>query len=213
VAVRFEDFTLDSETRRLLRDGEELRVSPKALDFLLVLVTNRARAMSKSELHAHLWPDTFVLESNLASLAAEIRRALEDSAREPRYLRTVSRFGYWFIGAVADDAGSHVESHQATCWVILEARQIALQNGEHVIGRAPDASIWLDTPGVSRRHARLSLNGSNVMLEDLGSKNGTFVRDRRVTAPLPLKDGDQIRCATVLLTVRIPARAVPAETV
>ena len=56
--------------------------------------------MSKSELHQHLWPSTHVLDTNLASLIAEIRHTLGDSADSPRYVRTVHRFGYWFIAGV-----------------------------------------------------------------------------------------------------------------
>ena len=169
--------------------------------------------MTKAELQAYLWPDTFVLESNLASLAAEIRRVLADSASQPRYLRTVSRFGYWFVASVTDSDPFRPESRPATCWVALGARRIALEPGDNVIGRAPDASVWLDIPGVSRYHARIRLGGAGATVEDLGSKNGTFVGGRRITAPCALEDGDQIRCATALFTIRIPPLAVPPETV
>ena len=102
MTYRFDDFTLDGSTRRLLRSGSEAHLSPKAFDLLQLLVTNHSRAMSKSELHQYLWPSTHVLDTNLASLIAEIRHTLGDSAEKPRYVRTVHRFGYWFIGPVQD---------------------------------------------------------------------------------------------------------------
>jgi len=71
---------LDSRTRRLLRDGREVHLSPKAFDLLLSLVENRSRAMSRADLQATLWPSTFVLDTNLAGLVAEVRRALGDDA-------------------------------------------------------------------------------------------------------------------------------------
>ena len=74
MVYRFDDFTLDTATRRLLRAGAERHLSPKAFDLLNFLVANRARAISKTELLQQLWPTTHVLETNLASLVAEIGR-------------------------------------------------------------------------------------------------------------------------------------------
>src|SRR5262245_57346829 len=104
MTYRFDRFALDPGTRQLLRDGEEIHVSPKAFELLRCVVENRSRAMSRDELQSTLWPSTFVLETNLASLVAEIRRALGDSADDPIFVRTMHRFGYWFIGAVRDCA-------------------------------------------------------------------------------------------------------------
>jgi DNA-binding winged helix-turn-helix (wHTH) protein len=98
--VRFGPFSLDGATRQLLRNGREVSLSPKAFQLLLLLVTNRERAMSKQELHQSLWPSTFVLETNLSSLIAEIRRALDDDAAKPQFVRTMHRFGYRFVGEV-----------------------------------------------------------------------------------------------------------------
>ena len=64
---------------------------------------------------------------------------------------------------------------------------------ELIIGRAQDAGLFLDSSGVSRHHARLSWNGSTYVLEDLKSKNGTWINDRRLTDPASLKNGDVIR--------------------
>ena len=94
----FGDFSLDTRTRQLLRRGREVHVSPKAFQLLTLLLENQVRAMSKAELHEQLWPSTFVQETNLAGLVAELRQALGDSAESPRYVRTLQRFGYWFIG-------------------------------------------------------------------------------------------------------------------
>jgi DNA-binding winged helix-turn-helix (wHTH) protein len=88
--VRFSPFSLDAATRQLLRDGREAPLSPKAFQLLLALVTNRERAMSKQKLQQTLWPSTFVLETNLASLIAEIRRVLHDDAAKPQFVRTTT---------------------------------------------------------------------------------------------------------------------------
>ena len=94
---RFGEFVLDSETRQLLRACEPRHVSPKAFHLLEVLVSSRPRVWSKRELQDLLWPDTTVVEANLPNLVAEVRAALEDDSQQPRYVRTVHRYGYGFV--------------------------------------------------------------------------------------------------------------------
>jgi DNA-binding winged helix-turn-helix (wHTH) protein len=213
VIYRFGDYTLDARTRRLLRRDTEVHLSPKAFDLLILLVENQARAMSKAELHEKLWPSTYVLETNLAGVVAELRRALEDSADQPHYIRTKQRFGYWFVGDARGSAEiEHAVTTQVKYWLVWETRQVALSEGENILGRAPDAGIWIDAPGVSRHHARIMLDGAGAAVEDLGSKNGTYVRGQRITASAPLADGDQIRLGSILVTFRIPPPAGSTET-
>ena len=97
----FGPFTLDDETRQLLRGTDPIHLSPKAFELLKALVEVRPRALSKAELHEQLWPDTFVTDANLGILIAEIRSALSDDARAPRYVRTLHGFGYAFSGIAA----------------------------------------------------------------------------------------------------------------
>ena len=100
VAYRFGRFVLDGGTRQLLCDGDEVHLSPKAFELLSILLASQPRAVSKADLQERLWPTTYVEETNLAGLVAEIRRALRDSATRPVFLRTVYRFGYRFVGDV-----------------------------------------------------------------------------------------------------------------
>ena len=184
---RFDRFTLDHDTRQLLSNGDEVHVSPKAFDLLALLVTNRARAVSKAELQERLWPSTFVQETNLATLAAEIRRALGDSAASPRFVRTVYGFGYRFVGDVRAGGGAvGPEPGHARLSLVFEQRLIPLVEGVNVIGRAPDAAIPIDSPGLSRHHARVVVSGGEAILEDLGSKNGTHLNHARITMPCRL---------------------------
>ena len=213
VIYRFDQFTVDVKTRRLLRDGQEQHVSPKAFDLLLLLVENRSRALSKAELQQNLWPATFVLETNIASLVAEIRHALDDPADDPRFVRTMHRFGYWFIGTVGEEGTAAIAGMPPVrYWLLWETRQIPLNPGINILGRAPDAAVWIDAPGVSRHHARISLDGAGATLEDLGSKNGTYLRGEQITGPASLSDGDQIRLGSVVITFRIPPAAGSTET-
>lgn len=99
----FEPFTLDSSTRLLLKGEDVVRISPKAFQLLLTLVENAPDAVSKQEIQERVWPDTFVTETNLPTLVGEIRSALDDDSREPRFVRTVYGFGYAFSGDLKRD--------------------------------------------------------------------------------------------------------------
>ena len=213
MTFRFGPFSLDSRTRQLLRDGREVSLSPKAFQLLLLLVENRSRAISRQELHEWLWPSTFVLETNLAGLIAEVRRALEDTADKPTFVRTMHRFGYWFIGDV-HQADTPIESGGSAvmCWLVWATRQVPLTEGVNIVGRGTDASVWIDAPGVSRHHARIVVRQGEATLEDLGSKNGTYVGAHRVSIPRALVDADQIRIGSVVITFRIPRPPGATET-
>jgi DNA-binding winged helix-turn-helix (wHTH) protein len=188
VTYRFARFSLNSDTRELVADGEEVRLSPKAFDLLLLLVQHRSRALSKAELQERLWPSTYVGETNLATLVAEIRRATGDTAHQSEYVRTVHRFGYRFVSDVAERATTRGDSRKdARMYLTTADRQFLLPEGEVEIGRSSDAAIRIDMAGVSRRHARIVVSGDEARVEDLGSKNGTYVEGKPVTKRLPLE--------------------------
>jgi eukaryotic-like serine/threonine-protein kinase len=98
--VLFGDCTFDSDARTVVCNGEPVRISGKAFQLLELLLAARPNPISKEDLFAKLWPDTFVAEANLAGLIKEIRAAIGDDARAPRFVRTVHRFGYAFSGLV-----------------------------------------------------------------------------------------------------------------
>ena len=195
----FGPFTLDFETRQLTRDGSECHLSPKAFDLLATLVQERPKALSKAVLLERLWPGTFVEEANLSNLVAEIRAALDDSARNPRYLRTSHRFGYAFCA----EGRRAAPSDRPLCWIEWRSRRFPLLAGEHVVGRDPDVAIRLDAATVSRRHARLTVTADGAILEDFESKNGTWRGRDRLTAPVRLADGDEIRIGSQTMTFRV----------
>jgi DNA-binding winged helix-turn-helix (wHTH) protein len=213
VRLRLGDLTFDGESRQLLRGADEVHLSPKAFELLKVLIDRRPRALSKQELHEHLWPDTFVSEVNLASLIAEVRSALGDAAHEPTFIRTARRFGYAFCGDAAEATELVVVDLPASfCWLIKDGRRVPLKAGENLLGRDLDDGIRIDSPTVSRRHARISISDSGAILEDLESKNGTFVGEQRVSSPVRLNDGDEIRTGSVVVRFRMTSRKSPTET-
>jgi hypothetical protein len=167
--------------------------------------------LSKRELHERLWPSTFVSEATLASLVAELREALGERGREGRFVRTVHGFGYSFIAEAHETATSDVVA--ARSWIVWNGREQPLADGEHLIGRDPDVAIGLTSPSVSRHHARIVIANDLATIEDLGSKNGTYVRGQAVRARIPLADGDQIRIGAFELTFRTVTGRGSTETV
>jgi len=212
--VRFDTFVLDSDTRELRRDGRSVPLSPKAFDLLSILVADRPKAISKSDLQERLWPATFVVEKNLANLVSEIREALGDDPSRPRFIRTVHRFGYAFREALPQPGGGGPGrgGGELSFFVKWADGRATIDEGEHVLGRDPDVEIFLNAPGVSRRHALIRISAGRASIEDLGSKNGTFVGDQRVGGSRSLGDGDIIRVGSVKLTLRMIQTPSSTET-
>jgi DNA-binding winged helix-turn-helix (wHTH) protein len=199
----FGTWTLDADRRLLLSGGDPVSLSPKAFDLLRLLAEHHERAFSKAELHQHLWPNTFVSDGSLTILVAELRQVLQDDADRPRFIRTVRRFGYGFCASVVRADGSQIAAAPRNAWVIWGSKSMAVGEGETILGRALDATIRFDVPGVSRRHARISVEGANVIVEDLGSQNGTFVRGEKISGRAALEDGDELRLGPVSMLVRL----------
>jgi DNA-binding winged helix-turn-helix (wHTH) protein len=202
---QFGDCTFDSGTRELLRGGRAVGLGPKALRLLEVLLERRPLALSKQQLQELVWPDSFVSEASLARLATELRAAIGDKARDPRFVRTVYGFGYAFAGEAIADQPASPAARRSRFRIVLGALEIPLGEGENVLGRGEDATVFIDSTKASRKHARILIAGVRATLEDLGSKNGTFLRGRRVAVPTALHDGDELIIGPVLMTFRVGA--------
>jgi len=209
VPVAFDECIFDSEVRQLTRSGALVALSPRAFELLRVLLENRPRAVPQQELKDRLWPDSFVGRTNLARLVTEIRRATGDTRGRPRFVRTHHGFGYSFCGQAREQADAGLDR---ACRVLWGTREISLGEGEHLIGRAPDCAVRVDTPKTSRHHARIVVTGDRALLEDLGSKNGTYLGSRRIDAPTPLGDGAEIGIGTGVLVFLCPSGTGSTET-
>jgi hypothetical protein len=195
------------------RGSRALHLSPKAFDLLALLVRRRPAAIAKADIHRHLWPDTFVSDGNVAVLVAEIRSALGDHAREARFVRTVQRFGYAFAGEVVEAPESPRPTVMpASCWLAWGTHRATLAVGENVVGRDPEADVFIDAVGVSRRHALIVVAGEGVTLADLSSKNGTFVNGIRVTGPVPLAEDSDVRLGPVPARLCRPPAGASTQT-
>jgi len=195
VQVRFGDFVFDSSSRELTRRGEPVHLAPKAFDLLQILIEERPRAVRKEQLRDRLWPDVVVDDANLKNLVGEVRAAFGGE----KVIRTIPRYGYAFA------AGGDTPA-PATARLIEGDHVHRLGPGENVIGRDDDCAVVLDFVGVSRRHARITVERGRFVLEDLGSKNGTWKNETRVRQAVELRDGDCIRLGGVPLTFRSNVR-------
>jgi DNA-binding winged helix-turn-helix (wHTH) protein len=208
VSVRFGPFELDPAARELRREGWPVRLGPRALDLLSLLVAERPRALSKQELAARLWPDTFVSGTSLAQVVTELRKALGDSRRKPLYVRTVFGYGYAFCAEAGPAPASASSAFSLRCG----PREIPLPEGETVLGRGPGVGVPLSSESASRRHARVVVRGARATIEDLGSKNGTFVDGRRVERAVPITGGSVVTIGGQVLTVVTTAPAGSTRT-
>ena len=203
--IVFGDCELDSGRRLLLRHGRPTPLSAKAFQLLELLVDRRPEAVNKSELLEHLWADVFVSDASLHNLVAEIRAALGDNPRAARYIRTVPRFGYAFQ-ADARPAAQDIPSVQSSGpRVVSGDREWLLAEGSNLVGRDRACTVCIDSLTLSRRHACIVIDGGGATLEDLGSKNGTYLNRHPVTQPVMLNDGDRIQVGSVEMTYRTEA--------
>ena len=207
LTVRFGPFVLDEAQRRLTRNGDEVHLTPKAFDLLIILVTDAPRVLSKNELHTRGWPGTFVSDATLVGVIKELRRALDGGDEQGSTIRTVNRVGYAFARSVEHEG----QGGQVCHWVVVSGRHIVLKSGENRIGRDPASVVWLDSAGVSRTHARIAVVDSIATIEDLGSKNGTSVGGTAVAARRQLADGDRVDLGPVSILYRCSTAGLSTE--
>lgn len=200
--IRFGECLFDSDAREIAVRDKPVHLTPKAFQLLEMLLEERPKALSKEVIHARLWPSTFVSDGTLTSLLAEVRSAIGDDGRHPRFFRTVHGFGYAFSGEATEMAPA-VTSDLPAYRLLWGDREIALAPGENIIGRDQDSIVWIDDNAVSRHHARIVIDRRGAEVEDLESKNGTFLRGEKLAVPASLHDGDLLRVGSATFVFRV----------
>ncbi len=195
----FGDCLFDRGRRELTCRGSLVHASPKLLALLEALLDAAPRALTKAEVHQSVWPDTFVADATLTHLVAELRTALGEDARAPRLLRTIHGYGYAFVGEISKPLVPALPASAVIYKVVVGDREIPLGPGVHIVGRSPDAAVRVDDHGVSRQHARITINAGAATIEDLGSKNGTILNGDAIAGAASLTDRALIVLGTVAL--------------
>ncbi|HEU4520417.1 MAG TPA: winged helix-turn-helix domain-containing protein [Thermoanaerobaculia bacterium] len=198
----FGPFTLDPVSVELQRGTIPIQLRPKCFDLLLYFVENPGRLITKDELLRDVWNDVIVNEGTINRTVTSLRASLGDDADAPAYIETVSRRGYKFIAPVESTATTVAPPAPGAQFALVhDGREIPLPDGEHIIGRGADAAIPLFGSATSRYHARVVVSGTSVTIEDLESRNGTFVNGQRASGAVALHSGDEVRIGDARLVL------------
>jgi DNA-binding winged helix-turn-helix (wHTH) protein/pimeloyl-ACP methyl ester carboxylesterase len=201
----FGPFFLDEHTLILSRDGEMLRLPPKAVETLLVLVQRAGQVVTRDELLERVWPGSFVEPNNLAQQVSMVRNALEDRGARPRYVETVSRRGYRFVAPVTRQEEAEAPrpappSTRPSAPQVRYARSGHVNIAYQVIGSGPIDVVfvmgWVShleefwtEPSFARFLTRLA-SFSRLIIFD---KRGTGLSDRVVELPTLEERMDDVR--------------------
>ena len=218
----FEDYALDTDRRELLKADRPIAVQPQVFDLLAFLIANRGRVVSKDEVIEAVWDGRVVSESTLTSRINAARSAVGDSGEEQRLIRTASRKGFRFIGAVRETASIEAPE-QPPPTVVLPATALAPDGRPPRLsivvlpfanlGGNPDHEPFVDgvteslTTDLSRirgsfviaRHTAFAYKGKAIDLKQIGRELGVhYVLEGSI-----LRSGERMR---------INAQLVDAET-
>jgi diguanylate cyclase (GGDEF)-like protein len=220
--IHFDEWTLDPGSGELMRRGARTVLQEQPLQVLLALLLRPGQIVTREELIARLWPNRIVdFEAGLNAVIRRLRAALHEDGETPRYIETLPRRGYRFIGHIEEreepDAEMNTKRIGATepgfargdCLVVVHAphhgdvgRRHALRRETTTIGRGHENDIVLQSQSVSRRHARIERRAGTFSVIDETSTNGTFLnyaneplREATLGASDELRIGDWIlRC-------------------
>jgi DNA-binding winged helix-turn-helix (wHTH) protein len=200
---RLGDWQVDVTACELRCGDTVVRVRPKVMDLLEAFVRKPGTVLSKRHLIDTVWCDVAVGDASLTVAVGELRDALGDDVKSPKFIETIPRRGYRLIEPVERLDRNRDTPGGSRFWLSGAGVERVLRQGENLIGRSPEAHIRIESPKVSRLHARIVVDGDTATVEDLGSKNGTYVGDVRIEGPTPLADGDQLRLGQLAALLEI----------
>jgi DNA-binding winged helix-turn-helix (wHTH) protein len=206
----FGRFTLDSGRRQLFDGDQPVKLTSKAFDLLRLLIEHHPDVVPTATIMAVIWRNANVTDGVVTTAVGDIRKALGESKAQPQFIRTVTAHGYAFDGKVERTGAAAPPADRY--WLISQDRTVPLEEGETIIGREAGLGMVLPHPSVSRRHARLVIHGTDATIEDLNSRNGTFVGGIRIRGRTPLHPGDSVQIADIMLTFVTSAAGSAAPT-
>jgi DNA-binding winged helix-turn-helix (wHTH) protein len=196
---QFGRYQLDLASLELRRDGAIVHLSPSAFGVLKLLIEHAPAAVSKEDLLAAVGAEASVSDASLTNVIDEIRAAIGDQARPAELLRTLHGFGYAFAADALEDTAAVGIEQLPLCQLVLGSRRFTLPAGSHLVGRDAAAAVFINHQSVSRRHARIVVTAEHALVEDLQSRNGTFVNGKRVDGPTEMRHGDVLGLGLVTL--------------
>jgi len=208
------DWLVEPMLDRMSRGEQIVRLRPRAMDVLACLALQAGELASKQQLIDAVWRTEFVSEHALTQVIAELRAALGDNARNPSYIENIPRRGYRLVASLTPIESTEPAATGLSLPFRLEGEEaeFSLAQGTNLIGRTADSVVLIDRTEVSRCHARIVVEGTAATLEDLGSKNGTYLNGQRIRQPTMLTDGDEIWIGRSVARFRFVAEGEPTTT-
>jgi len=205
MSFRLGEWLVEPSLNRLSNGDTTIQIELRVMAVLLCLAQHAGEVVTRRRLVDSVWDDGFVADNTITHAVAELRKAFGDDHRDPRFIETIHRRGYRLIAPVHINEALSVMSSAPYLSFLAVARglEIPLNEGENLIGRAPDAAVTIPSMKVSRHHARITVVHDTASLADLGSKNGTFLNGTRIQQPVPLDGGDLIGVGCETETIRI----------
>ena len=193
-AFKIGDWEVEPDFNLIKRDGAEVRLEIKVMELLVYLAHQGDRLVTRSELIDGVWGTEFICDNTLTHAVSQLRTALGDDPKDPAFIQTIHRRGYRLVAEVVDLEGRSPDDvgQPSQFRILTPSREIQLREGANLIGRAPGVTVRIDSIWVSRHHARVEVELEDAVIEDLGSRNGTFVNGERVEEPATLISGDII---------------------
>jgi adenylate cyclase len=180
--VRFCGYRFEIDAGRLWSGSREVRLTPKAAAVLKVLITHAGQPVSKDDLFAAVWSDTAVSDDALTSCIQEVRKALEDDARNPRFIETRHRRGYRFVArltAAAAEAAADASSPAADTSAIAVLPFADMSPGrdqdylcEGLAEELINALTHIDGLRVAARTASFQFRSSGADIREIGRQLG-----------------------------------------
>lgn len=213
-----DDWIVEPQLNRVSNGEVSVRIEPKTMEVLLCLAGHAGEVVSRRDLVDAVWTVEFITESTVNHAVADLRKALDDDAREPRFIETIPKRGYRLLispgghpqkefparrpaahrgplAVIIDQEvslGKRAGSGSIGHFLFLAETRIPLRGNPVVFGRGEDADIQILVPEVSRRHARMEFEPLTTAIEDLGSKNGTLINNTPIVNRHELRSGDTI---------------------
>ena len=204
---RFADFELDLAAYSLRQRGERVSLEKLPMEVLILLVRHAGALVGRREIQAALWqPGVFVdHDAAINTAIRKIRQALSDNVERPRFVETVVGKGYRFIARTDEPQPEspidHDDGRRFPGYLVMRGRhEFVLESGDNLLGRDPAAQVYVNHTSVSRQHARISIRSERATLEDLKSRNGTFLDGRKIHSPTDLHHGAIIGLGPITFT-------------
>jgi DNA-binding winged helix-turn-helix (wHTH) protein len=164
------DWCVYPKLDRISRDGATVHIEPKVMDLLVYLARHSGQVVSKNDIIDAVWEGHIVANSALSRCMALLRGALGDDARKPRYIETIPKRGYRLIVPITGIEPDVADAQTEMVRVRVGERELPLDAGEHLIGRLPEATVCIDSPKVSRSHARIVVDGDGRVSKTWGAR-------------------------------------------